>query len=85
MNMDQGEALFINIAKEWWEHQSGTWSADHRQRVWTRLEQNTHLIAQRAITDIKPQDVIYVIRQTEKRGALDVAGRVLQDISRVCS
>lgn len=85
MNMDQVEALFISIAKEWWEHQSGTWSADHRQRVWTRLEQNTHLIAQRPITDIKPQDVIYVIRQTEKRGALDVAGRVLQDISRVCS
>ena len=45
MNMDQGEALFINITKELWEHQSGTWSANHRQRVWTRLEQNTHLIA----------------------------------------
>ncbi len=77
--------IFEVIAKEWWEHQSGTWTADHAHRVWLRLKDNTFSdLGLRLITEVKPQDVISVIRKIEKRGALDVAQRVLQDVRRVC-
>ncbi|RLT87698.1 MULTISPECIES: tyrosine-type recombinase/integrase [unclassified Ketobacter] len=78
------ENTFQALAKEWWSHQSGTWTPDHASRVWTRLRDNSFaIIGARAIEDISPQDIIYVIRQIEQRDALDVAKRVLQDINRV--
>ena len=39
--LDGGEA-FSNIAKEWWEHQKGTWDESHATRVWRRLESNAN-------------------------------------------
>lgn len=84
-NLDQGEAVFLNLAREWWEHQSGTWSDGHRKKVWSRLEKNIGALAQKPIVDIKPFDIVSMLRDIEKRDALDVAGRVLRDVSRVCS
>ncbi|MBL4828026.1 MAG: tyrosine-type recombinase/integrase [Spongiibacteraceae bacterium] len=79
------EHSFEVMAKEWWEHQQGTWTRGHTERVWTRLRDNVFsAIGQTPITEIHPQDIIMVIRQVEGRGALDVAQRVLQDIRRVC-
>lgn len=76
---------FENIAREWWHHQKGTWTKDHAQRVWLRLKDNSFSsLGHRSIGEIEPQDVILVIRKIEKRGALDVAQRVLQDVRRVC-
>ena len=76
---------FESVAHDWWENQSGTWTADHRARVWKRLVDNAMpQLGPRPIEDIKPKDIIVVIRQIESRNALDVAGRVLQDIRRVC-
>ncbi len=81
--IDSGISFEATI-KEWWEHQSGTWTADHAHRVWLRLKDNTFSdLGVRPITEIKPQDIIAVIRKIEKRGALDVAQRVLQDIRRM--
>lgn len=84
--MTQASQLtFEVLAKEWWEHQKGTWTDDHSNRVWVRLRDNSFpLIGKRDIGDITSQDVIYVVRQVENRGALDVAQRLLQDIRRVC-
>ena len=77
--------LFESIAEEWWQHQKGTWTDDHANRVWLRLKDNTfHTLGSRVITELTPKDVIAVIRKIEQRGALDVAQRVLQDIRRVC-
>lgn len=82
VNMDHS---FESLAKEWWQHQKGTWTEDHANRVWVRLRDNSFpVIGQRPITEIHPQDVIAIIRQVEGRDALDVAQRVLQDIRRVC-
>ncbi len=76
---------FELIAKEWWEHQKGTWTSDHASRVWVRLRDNSfRLIGSKPVSDILPQDVISVVRQIEARGAPDVAQRVLQDVRRVC-
>ena len=77
-------SLFSTLAREWWDNQRGTWTDDHAERVWSRLDADvlTYLGA-RPITDIRPPDVIEVIRRIENRGALDVAQRVLQDIGRI--
>lgn len=77
-------SLFSVLAKSWWEHQKGTWTDDHANRVWTRLEANSFEFMDRKPMDkIRPQDVLEVVRDIEKRDALDVASRVLQDIRRV--
>ncbi|BBM02045.1 integrase arm-type DNA-binding domain-containing protein [Microbulbifer sp. GL-2] len=76
---------FAAVAEEWWNHQKGTWTEDHANRVWTRLRDNTFpRIGQRPIADLHPQDVIAIVRDIEERDAMDVAQRVLQDIRRVC-
>lgn len=78
--------VFSVLAKEWWENQKGTWTEDHANRVWTRLKDNSfNSLDSIPLESIKPQDVLAVIRAIEKRGALDVASRVLQDIRRVFS
>lgn len=78
-------SLFSLIAREWWEHQKGTWTADHANRILGRLEADAFpYLGDTPIKDITPQDVIAVARRIEARDALDVAARVLQDIRRVC-
>ncbi|WP_245573470.1 tyrosine-type recombinase/integrase [Marinimicrobium agarilyticum] len=76
---------FSNLARDWWEQQKGTWTEDHADRIWGRMENDVvphigHLL----ISEIRPQDIIEVIRKIEGRGSLDVASRVQQDIRRVC-
>lgn len=79
------ESSFSALAKEWWEHQKGTWTETHASRVWIRLKDNSFkVLGNQPITDITPQDIIVVMRNIESRNALDVAHRVLQDIRRVC-
>lgn len=78
-------SLFALIAREWWEHQKGTWTASHANRILGRLEADTFpYIGDMPIKDITPQHVIAIARRIEARDALDIASRVLQDIRRVC-
>jgi integrase len=75
---------FSVLAKEWWNHAKGTWSEAHAKKVWLRLEKNSFSMMDKTpIGKIKPKDIIFVIREIEKRDALDVTNRVLRDISRV--
>lgn len=77
-------SLFSTLAREWWDNQRGTWTDDHAGRVWSRLDTDVlAYLGGRPITDIRPPDVIEVIRRIEHRGALDVARRVLQDVGRI--
>lgn len=70
---------FENVAKHWWELQKGRWSAAHSERVWQSLEADVFpYIGHRSVADISTPEVLQVIRKVESRGALDVAGRVLQ-------
>ncbi|MDO8861530.1 tyrosine-type recombinase/integrase [Haliea sp. E1-2-M8] len=82
--LDTGNTFGV-LAREWWEQQRGTWTADHSARVWGRLESDVlPTLGSEPILGIQPQDVIAVVRKIEQRDALDVASRVLQDIRRVC-
>ena len=77
--------LFSLLAKEWWDHQKGTWTADHANRIWGRLEADVFpYIGLMPIAKVTPQNVIAIARRIESRDALDIAARVLQDVRRVC-
>lgn len=77
---------FSVLAQQWWEHQRATWSKDHAHRVWKRLKDNSFdLMDAKPIDQIRPKDIVETISLIEKRNALDVAKRVLQDIRRVFS
>ncbi|MFT6372882.1 MAG: integrase [Gammaproteobacteria bacterium] len=79
-----GQSAFSVIAKEWHEKKAGRWSKFHSERVWQTLKADAlpHL-GNMLITDIKARDALYVVKQIEDRGALDIAGRVKQRISSV--
>lgn len=77
--------LFENVARDWWDHHKDTWTEDHANRIWTRLEADAlPYIGRKSIHEIFPQDVIEIVRRIERRNALDVAERVKNDIDRVC-
>jgi len=78
-----GEA-FSALAREWFEHQRGTWADGHATRLWNRLESNSFAEFDKIrLDDITPKDVVRIIRKIEARDALDVAARTLQDVRRV--
>jgi len=82
--LEDGTA-FASIAREWWEHQKGTWSLNYANRILGRLETDVFpYIGFKPIAEITPQQVIAIARRIESRDALDIAGRVLQDVRRVC-
>jgi len=75
---------FRNIAKEWYDKQKGRWVETHADQVWLSLKNDVFpLIGDISIKDIQTLDCLSVIRAIEKRGALDVAGRVKQRIRSV--
>lgn len=77
---------FAVIARDWWQHTKGKWKAGHAEHVLGRLEADVFpAIGNTPITDLKPPHIKAIIRKIEKRDALDVAKRVLQDVRRVFS
>jgi len=82
-SFDEGHRFSV-LALEWWEHQKGTWTKDHANRVWVRLRDNSFKDLDTVpIKKIQPRDILAVIQKIEERNALDVASRVLGDIRRV--
>ena len=80
------ENTFQVIAKEWWLQKREGWTETHANRIWKRLSDASFKdIGHKNITDIDLQEVIVIAKRIEKRDAIDVAGRVLNDIRRVCS
>lgn len=83
--INANENTLRKIAEEWWNHQKGTWTEHHADRVWRRLEDNVlRRIGSMPIAEVNPDQIIATIRKVEARNALDVSERVLQDVRRVC-
>ena len=73
------ENSFEAIAREWHEQQSGRWQPSHAVRVLHSLEKDLFpIIGHRPINEIEPPEVLAMIKQVERRDALDYASRVLQ-------
>ncbi|MCD8566788.1 MAG: tyrosine-type recombinase/integrase [Alphaproteobacteria bacterium] len=70
---------FKALALEWHENQKGRWSEKYAENILHRLEVDVFpYIGTSPVTSIDPPDLLDVLRKVEKRGALDIAGRVRQ-------
>ena len=73
------ENSFEALAREWYTLQAGIWKPRHAKYVLRTLERDIFpVIGHRPITDIEPPDILAMVRQVERREALDTASRVLQ-------
>lgn len=70
-------STFAKIAEAWLEKMKPSWTAGHYDTVKYRLEQNIFpALANTPIKSITAPQMLEVLRQIEKRGALEVARRV---------
>lgn len=75
---------FENIAREWWDKQKENWTEDHAYRVIDSLETDIFpYLGNRPVSEITPQEVLETIRKVEGRGALNIAGRLMQRCSSI--
>ena len=82
--IENQENSFEAIAKEWHELQKGAWSENHSDRVLASLQKEAFKdIGTIPIQDVTAAHVLAVIRKIEKRGALEIASRVLQRCSAI--
>lgn len=73
------ENNFEAIAREWHSQRIHTWGAKHADVIMTRLD--TYLFSKlgsKPITEIKPQELLHVIRPIEAAGKHNIAHRMLQ-------
>lgn len=75
----RGEAAqnsFEVVSREWHKKYTPTWSASHAVRTMERLEHDVFpWIGKRPINELKPMDLLQVLRRIEDRGALETAHR----------
>ena len=83
-NRENAENSFEAVAREWFAKHRHTWAASHADKIINRLENDVFpWIGNKPIADIKPPELLAVIRRTESRGALDTAHRVKQNCGQV--
>ena len=70
---------FETVAHEWVENRSNDWTKGHKELTLRTLKQDAFpSLGHRPIAEITPSELLAAIRTIEKRGALEIAGRVLQ-------
>ena len=78
------ETSFEFIAREWHDAQCPRWTDGHAGRVIRRLERDIFpRLGERPLTEIEPPELLDVLRQVEKRGALDIAKRLREHCSQI--
>jgi integrase len=71
------ENSFEVVAREWHGKFSGQWSPGHAKTTMDRLERDVFpWLGAKPVTDVKPVDLLAVLRRVESRGALETAHRV---------
>jgi integrase len=73
------ENSFEMVAREWFDKQLHTWVKHHADDVLRRLEYNIFPeLGRRPIDEIDAPELLATVQKIEKRGAYDLAHRVLQ-------
>lgn len=73
---------FRAVATDWYEEFKDNWRPGYADDMWGRLDKNVlAYLGSRSIGEIKPLELLHVIRKISSRGALEQAHRVLQ----ICS
>lgn len=75
---------FEAVAREWVENRANDWTEGHKALTLRTLEQDAFpSLGRRPIAEITPVELLDTVRAIEKRGALEIASRVLQRCSAV--
>ena len=75
---------FEVVARDWHRAQLQRWDAGHAAKVLSSLEKDAFPdLGARPVSELTPPEILAAVRAVEKRGSLDVAGRVLQRIGSV--
>jgi integrase len=73
------ENTFESLAREWHETNLSKWTSIHGKTVLTRLERDIFpKIGRKPIKDMIAPDILEALRPIEKRGAIEIAHRMLQ-------
>jgi integrase len=74
---DIRENTFEVVAREWHEKFFGQWSPSHAERTMERLKRDVFpWLGEKPISEIKPPDILAILRRVESRGALETAHRI---------
>ena len=78
------KVTFEAVAREWLGHQSGRWIVDTLDTIRKSLEADVFpKIGAQPMSQIRPREVMAIIKGIEGRGAGETAGRVLQRVKAV--
>jgi len=81
---DRAANSFEVVAREWFAKYSGTWAANHSDRIVRLFERDVFpWIGGRPIADVNAPEVLTVVRRIEGRGALETAHRALGNCRQV--
>lgn len=75
---------FEAVAREWYTKNSGSWVPSHGERIMRRLERDVFpWLGARPIGEIKPPEILAVLRRIEARGAIETAHRAASNCGQV--
>ncbi|MFM0019939.1 tyrosine-type recombinase/integrase [Paraburkholderia azotifigens] len=75
---------FEAVAREWFARHSPSWASSHSEKIIARLQNDVFpWLGARPIAEIRPVELLAVLRRVEARGALDTAHRVHQNCGQV--
>jgi len=84
IQFEQSENTFEAVAREWHTKYSPTWALSHAQKIIRRFELYIFpWLGNRPISDIRPPELLGVLRKIEKRGILETAHRAQQNCGQV--
>jgi len=71
------ENSFEIVAREWHGKFSGQWSSGHADTIMARLTRDVFpWLGAKPVSEVKPVDILAVLRRVEGRGALETAHRI---------
>lgn len=80
----ESESAFEKIATEWYQMKSAKWSAGYASDIMEAFQNDIFpFVGSRPVGEIKPLELLNVLRKIEKRGALEKMRKVRQRCSEV--
>jgi integrase len=75
---------FEELAREWYAYNSPRWATSTAAKALQYLEADIlPVIGQRPVQDVTRPELVALVRKVEKRGALNVAGKIRQWLSQI--
>lgn len=72
------------IGREWFEAKEASWAPSYSERLMSRLEADIFpRLGGKPISEIEPPELLEVIREVERRGAIELAKRELQVVGQI--